>query len=301
MNNTPQQLHIPVLLQDVLTLLNPEPYQSYLDLTAGYGGHARQVIAKIQDASLAILCDRDDYAIEHLTDLAEQGASLIHSDYLSASRQLLDDGRGFDMILLDLGVSSPQLDQGGRGFSFIHDGPLDMRMDRRQSLTAAEVINKYPERQLIDILEKYGEIPNREAAFIARSIVIRRKKQRFSDTADLAEVVRLSVGEFDHGKYHKVHPATRAFQALRIEVNDELGQLKKTLPLLPKLMNRGGRLAIISFHSLEDRMVKDFFRDNSDGLDAVFRILTKKPIAGDINDVYNPRARSAKLRAVCKK
>lgn len=290
-----------MLLQDVLTLLNPEPHQSYLDLTAGYGGHARQVIAETDDASLATLCDRDDYAIAHLADLAGRGASLIHSDYLSASQQLLRSGQTFDMILLDLGVSSPQLDQGSRGFSFIHDGPLDMRMDRRQSLTAAEIVNKYPERQLIDILEKYGEIPNREAAFIARSITKRRKRASFADTADLAEVIRHSVGEFDHGRYHKVHPATRAFQALRIEVNDELGQLEKTLPLLPKLMNRGGRLAIISFHSLEDKIVKEFFRDNSNGLDAVFRILTKKPIAGDINDVYNPRARSAKLRAVCKK
>ena len=290
-----------MLLQDVLSLLNPETHQSYLDLTAGYGGHARQVIAKIGDAHLATLCDRDDYAIEHLADLAEQGATLIHSDYLSATRHLVDERRTFDMILLDLGVSSPQLDQGERGFSFAHDGPLDMRMDRRQSLTVADVINKYPERQLIEILERYGEIPNREAVFVARSIVIRRKKQRFDDTADLAEVIRRSVGEFDHGKYHKVHPATRAFQALRIEVNDELGQLGKTLPLLTKLLNKNGRLAIISFHSLEDRLVKDFFRDHADGLDADFHILTKKPIAGDINDVYNPRARSAKLRAVCKK
>lgn len=301
MNTTPQQLHIPVLLDDVLILLHPGANQRYLDLTAGYGGHARRVIARIGNANLATLCDRDDYAIEHLTDLAEQGATLIHSDYLSAARQLCDEDQTFDMILLDLGVSSPQLDRGDRGFSIIHDGPLDMRMDRRQSLTAADIVNKYSEREIIDIFEKYGEIPHHEAAFVARAIVIRRKRQPFQDTQDLAEVIRRRIGELDHGKYHKVHPATRAFQALRIEVNDELGQLRNTLPLLTKLLNRDGRLAIITFHSLEDKLVKDFFRDHADGLDADFRILTKKPIAGDINDVYNPRARSAKLRAVCKK
>lgn len=298
--NTPQQLHIPVLLGEVLKVLSPAAGQSYLDLTAGYGGHARQIIDRIGSADLATLCDRDDYAIDHLADLAEQGAHLIHSDYLSAARGLIDHEQAFDMILLDLGVSSPQLDQGGRGFSFVHDGPLDMRMDRRQPLTAAEIVNRYPERDIIRILESYGEIPAREAAHIARSIAIRRKRQAFAETADLAEVIRVSVGELDHGKYHKIHPATRAFQALRIEVNDELGQLGQTLPLLIKLLNRNGRLAIITFHSLEDRLVKNFMRDHADGLDADFRILTKKPIAGETDDVYNPRARSAKLRAVCK-
>lgn len=298
---TPQQLHIPVLLDDVLALLNPSEGEHYLDLTAGYGGHARRVIDRIGGAKYATLCDRDDYAIDHLTDLKEQGATLIHSDYLSAARRLRDENQTFDMILLDLGVSSPQLDQGDRGFSFTHDGPLDMRMDRDQPLTAAEIVNRYSEKEVIRIFIEYGEIPSRTAEKLARAIVIRRKRQPFTTTGDLAEVIRLKVGELDHGKYHKVHPATRAFQALRIAVNDELGQLRQVLPLLSELLNHGGRLAIITFHSLEDRIVKDFFRDQSDGLDATYTMLTKKPIAGDLNDVYNPRARSAKLRAVCKK
>ena len=301
MTEPPQQLHIPVLLDDVLALLKPGQGERYLDLTAGYGGHARQVIQRIGAAKLATLCDRDDYAIDHLTDLKDQGATLIHSDYLSATRQLLDDGQSFDMILLDLGVSSPQLDQGERGFSFMHDGPLDMRMDRSQSLTAAEIVNHYSEKEIIQILEDYGEISSATAAALARAIVIRRKRQLFVTTGDLAEVIRLKIGELDHGKYHKVHPATRAFQALRIAVNDELGQLSRVLPLLSGLLNRGGRLAIITFHSLEDRLVKNFFKDQSDGLDSPYSLLTKKPIAGNINDDYNPRARSAKLRAVCKK
>ena len=301
MTPPPQQLHIPVLLSDVLALLNPGNGERYLDLTAGYGGHARRIIDRIGGAKYATLCDRDDYAIDHLADLAEQGTTLIHQDYLSAARQLIDDEQTFDMILLDLGVSSPQLDQGDRGFSFSHDGPLDMRMDRRQTLTAADVVNRYSEDKLIDIFRNYGEINIGIARALARMIVLRRRKQRFDSTNDLAEAIRIKIGELDHGKYHKVHPATQAFQALRIEVNDELGQLQRTLPLLSRLLNHGGRLAIITFHSLEDRIVKDFLRDRSDGLDAPYTLLTKKPIAGNINDDFNPRARSAKLRAVCKK
>ena len=298
---TPQQLHIPVLLDDVLSLLDPQEGEKYLDLTAGYGGHARQVISRIGGAKYATLCDRDDYAISHLADLSNQGATLVHDEYLSAVRQLISDGRHFDMILLDLGVSSPQLDQGERGFSFLHDGPLDMRMNREQLLTAATIVNQYSERDIIRILEDYGEIPSSMARNLARAIVIRRKKQPCRTTNDLAEVIRIKVGELDHGKYHKVHPATKAFQALRIEVNDELGQLQQTLPMLAELLNQGGRLGVITFHSLEDRMVKDFLKDQSDGLDSPYTLLTKKPIAGNINDAYNPRARSAKLRVACKK
>ena len=300
MTNPPQQLHIPVLLDDVLALLKPVQGERYLDLTAGYGGHARQIIARIGGAQYATLCDRDDYALDHLTDLAEAGATLIHSDYLSAVRNLTEQGEHYDLILLDLGVSSPQLDQGERGFSFAHDGPLDMRMDRSQSLTAAEVVNRYSTAELTRIFEDYGEIPSRTANALARAITWRRRRQPFTSTSDLAEVIRLKVGELDHGKYHKVHPATRAFQALRIEVNDELGQLRQTLPLLSGLLNSGGRLAIITFHSLEDRIVKQFLYDQSDGMDAPYTLINKKPIAGT-NDVFNPRARSAKLRVACKK
>ena len=298
---TPQQLHIPVLLDDVLEILDPHLGERYLDLTAGYGGHARRIIRQIGSAELATLCDRDNYAIKHLTDLASQGATLIQSDYLTAVERLSRDGQTFDMILLDLGVSSPQLDQGDRGFSFLRDGPLDMRMDRNQKLTAADIVNHSSESDIISILENYGEISSAQARTLARTIVIRRKKQPFVTTADLAETVRLKIGELDHGRYHKTHPATKVFQALRIAVNDELEQLKRTLPLLNEILNHGGRLGIITFHSLEDRIVKEFLKDQSDGMDAPYSLLLKKPIAGNINDVFNPRARSAKLRAACKK
>lgn len=301
MNRTPpQNLHIPVLLSDVIALLNPAEGETYLDLTAGYGGHARKVIAAIGNAKLATLCDRDDYALEHLADLKEQGATLIHADYLSAVQQLAADGQKFDMILMDLGVSSPQLDQGERGFSFAKEGELDMRMDRRQHLTAAGVVNTYKQTQLVKIFEEYGEIKPRQARAIAEAIIRSRRRERFTTTEELAEVVRIAVGHTDHGKYHKTHPATQAFQAIRIEVNNELGQLSAVLPLLNQILNPDGRVAIITFHSLEDRIVKNFFKGHSGSLDAPYSLLTKKPIAGTKED-FNPRARSAKLRAVCKK
>lgn len=300
MNSTPQQLHIPVLLEDVLLTLDPQPGESYLDLTAGMGGHARQVIRRIGDAKLATLCDRDSFSISQLSDLKEQGATLIHSDYEQAVTDLKASGTRFDVILLDLGVSSPQLDQGERGFSFSHDGPLDMRMDDRQELTAATIVNTYPERELARIFSEYGEIGHHQSAELAREICYQRRRQRFTSTRDLAEVVRIEVGRLDHGKYHRVHPATQAFQALRIAVNDELGQLERTLPQLKEILNSGGRLAIITFHSLEDRIVKRYLKENSGSLDLPYTLITKKPIAGNVND-YNPRARSAKLRVACKK
>lgn len=301
MTITPQQLHIPVLLDAVLRTLAPKENERYLDLTAGYGGHARQIISHLGSANLATLCDRDDYAIDHLTDLQDQGANLIHQDFLGAAKQLIADKASFNIILLDLGVSSPQLDQGDRGFSFMHEGALDMRMNRNQDLTAADIVNRFSEKYIIDVLINYGEITTKQATAIARALVIRRKRQPFTTTTDLAEVVRRKIGELDGGRYHKTHPATKVFQALRIAVNDELGQLRQVLPLLPQLLSTGGRLGIITFHSLEDRIVKNYLRDQSDGFDAPFSLLFKKPILGVNNDVFNPRARSAKLRAALKK
>lgn len=298
---TPQQLHIPVLFDATLRLLSPKVGERYLDLTAGYGGHARGIIKRIGDAKLATLCDRDQFALSHLDDLKNQGAQLIHSDYLSAVKDLLGQGAGFDMVLLDIGVSSVQLDMASRGFSFNKPGELDMRMDRSADFSAKDLIREYSEKSLINLFINYGEMSPKISAKIARAIVIRRKQQAFLRTDDLAEVIRRTIGELDHGKYHKVHPATKAFQAIRIEVNDELNQLKEVLPLTVSILNSGGRLAVISFHSLEDRIVKTFMKDSSGGIDGSLNILTKKPIRGDIDDVYNPRARSAKLRVAIKK
>lgn len=287
--------HVPVLLEAVLAQLNPAKGETYLDLTAGYGGHARQILEKTGNYKESVLVDRDDYAIEHLSEFGSLGTRLMHTDFVSAARQLHEEGRAFDLILVDLGVSSPQLDQGERGFSFTNSGPLDMRMDRRQSQTASDLINTATIRQLETIIHEYGEESIGQARHITELII---KNRPFRATEELAELIKQN----HRGKWMKIHPATRTFQALRIAVNDELGQIKEVLPLLPNLLNRGGRVAVISFHSLEDRLVKRYFKDQfEEGIEAILAPVTKKPISGATEDVHNPRARSAKLRVAVKK
>lgn len=289
----PQQLHLPVLLNATLDVLAPKKGDSYLDLTAGYGGHAREITGRIGAASNATLVDRDDFAIQHLQDLAEKGARIIQSDFASAARVLANNGEQFDVILIDLGVSSPQLDNQDRGFSFSRSGPLDMRMDRSQPETAADFVNNASEERLASVIRDYGEEPKARA--VAREITQARP---FHTTEELAEVVKKAY----RGHWTRVHPATRTFQAIRIALNDELGQIERTLPLLPKLLRPGGRVGIISFHSLEDRLVKRFFKEQAEsGYEAELNLLTKHPISGATEDVHNPRARSAKLRAAVKK
>ena len=294
MNTTPQQLHQPVLLEHTLDLLSPKKGELYLDLTAGYGGHARAVIDAIGDAHLATLVDRDDFAIQNLEALQEAGARVLKKDYAAAAAELKGAGESFDMILIDLGVSSPQLDIAERGFSFMQDGPLDMRMDQQEGVTAADICNKASEDELVRFIRDYGEEP--KAYKIARAIMHNRP---FTTTLQLADVI---LNDVFHGRRGKTHPATRTFQALRIAVNQELQQLGATLELLPDLLTPGGRVAIISFHSLEDRMVKRYFKQEHDaGYEARLQVLTKQPISGATEDVHNPRSRSAKLRAAVKK
>ena len=287
--------HVPVLLDATLRALDPKDGEKYLDLTAGYGGHASEVLKTTKNYTESVLVDRDDYAIAHLSGLAEKGARLLHTDFLTASQQLVEAGEQFSLILVDLGVSSPQLDQGERGFSFNKNGPLDMRMDRRQATSAADLVNTSSADTLTDIIHRYGEEPYMTAKRIAELIVANRP---FETTGPLAEL----IAENHRGKRKKIHPATRTFQALRIAVNDELGQIEALLPLLPKLLQSGGRVGIISFHSLEDRLVKRFFKEQeASGFEAELLPSTKKPIAGDTEDVHNPRSRSAKLRVAVKK
>lgn len=282
--------HVPVLLGPTLDLLAPQAGDSYLDLTAGYGGHARAVLEMTKSPGSMVLVDRDQEAIKQLADLGRQGAEIIHSDYLSALERLKADKRQFDLILADLGISSPHIDTAERGFSFNHDGPLDMRMDRRQSLTADMVVNQWSEEQLADVIAGYGEQPG--ASRIARAIV---RARPIATTGQLAKAVASAVP-----KKGQRHPATRTFQAIRIAVNDELNQLKSALPLIVDLLSEGGRAAIISFHSLEDRLVKRDFKEESDsGYESRLKLLNKKAVRGD-QDVNNPRAHSARLRAVCK-
>lgn len=283
-----QKNHIPVLMDEVLETLQPKKGESYLDLTAGYGGHASKILSLTR--AEAVLVDRDPSAVEELQiNFKDENIIIMHSDFLEASKKLVADGQSFDLILADLGVSSPHLDIRARGFSIKNDGPLDMRMDQQQELTAAVVVNTYTEQELIQILREYGEEP--KAKRIASLIVEHRP---FDTTHHLANIVAKAWPG-----YSRVHPATRSFQAIRIAVNDELGQLKQSLPLWLKLLNPGGRLCVISFHSLEDAVVKRFFKDHGgDRYDAELDILTNRPLSASENElVFNPRARSARLRA----
>jgi 16S rRNA (cytosine1402-N4)-methyltransferase len=292
MKQTPQQPHIPVLLERVVLFLAPAKGENYLDLTAGYGGHAREVIARTGAPEKAILVDRDINAVAALHD-EFSSSKILHSDFLSAARQLIKDGKKFDVILADLGVSSPQLDKSERGFSFLKSGPLDMRMNEQQELTAAQLIRGKSEQELADIIARYGEEKPKLANRIARAL----KKNQPTTTEQAANI----VADVYPGGYHKKHPATRTFQALRIAVNDELTQVEETLKLLPKLLMDGGRVGIISFHSLEDRLVKNYFKEQAEaGYEAELRLLTKKPLSGLEFDKTNPRARSGKLRVASK-
>ncbi len=274
--------HQPVLLNQVIELLEPQPGDSYLDATAGFGGHAAAILEKTSGKS--VLVDRDPTAVEHLEAQFGDRASIYQASFVQAAKQLLDVGEQFDLILLDVGVSSPQFDSPERGFSFSGNGPLDMRMDPTQTLSAAEIVNKYSEYDLKRIIGEYGE--EHKAGRVARAIASQRP---FNGTQELADAVRKAVGYSG-----KIDSATRTFQAIRIEVNGELEQLRSGLPLMIDLLAEGGRIAVISFHSLEDRIVKQAFKEAND-----LEILTKKPLSGRDFD-NNPRARSAKLRAAKK-
>ena len=285
-----EKLHIPVLLSEVLATLEPHPGDKYLDLTAGYGGHASKILDVTQNYKDSCLVDRDEFAISYLKTKFPSETEIKHENFYSAMLQLIECGKTYDIVLADFGVSSPQLDREERGFSFRYDAPLDMRMDRRQELTADTVVNKYSERDLADIFIKYGEESPGRAVMLARIIAHHRP---IKSTMELAELIRVRW----HG-YSKTHPATKIFQAIRVEVNDELGEIGNALPLLPKLLNKGGRVGIITFHSLEDRLVKDYFKEMaSHGEESELTIITKKPIVADTHElVINPRARSSKLR-----
>ncbi|MEO7904185.1 MAG: 16S rRNA (cytosine(1402)-N(4))-methyltransferase RsmH [Candidatus Saccharimonadales bacterium] len=291
----PPHLHVPVLLEATIDTLQPVKGENYLDLTAGYGGHARRFFSITENYDDSTLVDRDSFAIAELAEFSERGVQLLHTDFVSAVKGLIEQGRTYSIVLVDLGVSSPQLDKSERGFSFTHNGPLDMRMDDRQSLTAETLVNKASMNELIHIIRTYGEETLGFARRIAETIRLHRP---IKTTGQLAELIK----DVHIGKWQKIHPATRTFQALRIAVNQELRQVEELLPLIPRLLKRGGRIGIISFHSLEDRLVKQYFNEQKNaGYEAELQLLTKKPLSGDIYDVHNPRSRSAKLRAAVKK
>ncbi|MFO0955041.1 MAG: 16S rRNA (cytosine(1402)-N(4))-methyltransferase RsmH [Candidatus Saccharibacteria bacterium] len=298
-----QKQHIPVLGDEVLSVLHPARGEKYLDLTAGFGGHADSVIKLIGLAGQAWLFDRDAQAIAALHERfsGQDNVKIVRENFAQI------DWRGMpqaDMILLDLGVSSAQLDQVDRGFTFREDASLDMRMDDRQTTTAADLVNTLEEAQLADIIFRYGE--ERRSRMIARKIVAIRTELPIMTTQQLAEIVRSVVPS------GRIDGATKTFQALRIAVNGELDALEAVLPEAINQLAPGGRLAVISFHSLEDRIVKHFMRDKTQPVwdtitgqplqESLFTLVTKKPLMAATEEIaYNPRARSAKLRAVEKK
>ncbi|WP_448587762.1 16S rRNA (cytosine(1402)-N(4))-methyltransferase RsmH [Thermocrinis sp.] len=282
-------MHKPVLLEEAVELLLGSGGKVFVDCTVGLGGHAKRILEKNSQAFL-IGIDRDPFALElakeNLRDF-EGRFSLYKANYSDFDLVLKEEGVDLvDGFLFDLGVSMYQL-KSPRGFSFQRDEPLDMRMDPEEKLTAYEVVNKYPEKELERIIREYGE--ERKARAIAKAIVLRRSRKPIETTKELADLVASVVKR--HGR---LHPATKTFQAIRIEVNKELDHLKKALWKTPGYLRSGGRLVVISFHSLEDRIVKTFFREHAHQL----KILTKKPITPKKEEVMqNPASRSAKLRA----
>ena len=285
--------HFSVLLNESVSLLTEKGGEIFVDATVGLGGHAYEILKRNPKAYL-IGIDRDPFALEKAKERLKEFEgrfSLYQADYSDIDQVLnLEKIEAVDGILMDLGVSMLQLKTPSRGFSFREEAPLDMRMDPEQKKTAYDVVNRYKEKELVRILKEYGE--ERFAPRIARAIVQYRKIKPIETTKELALIVEKAVPK---GFYKKIHPATKTFQAIRIEVNRELDSLKEALIKVPKLLNRGGRVAVISFHSLEDRIVKHTFRHfEKEGL---LKVITKKPITPKEEEIKrNPPSRSAKLR-----
>jgi len=287
--------HVPVLLDEVRSLLQPERGGTFVDCTLGLGGHSRMLLEGGATRLIGIDRDTDAIAIAKAT-LADFGdrVTFVHADYREVVEVL--DAQGVTEVaglLADFGVSSLQLDADGRGFSFKRDEPLDMRMDRSRGETAADLIDRVDETELADVIYRFGE--ERRSRQVARAIVMARGQSPITTTGRLAEIVRRGVAARG---WQRIDPATRTFQALRIWVNRELDELDSFIGRAASRLQADGRLALISFHSLEDRVVKHTLRDLARGDDAVIKVLTKHPvIAGDAEAAVNPRARSAKLRA----
>jgi len=305
--------HVPVLAEEVRELLAVRPGDTVVDATFGAGGHSALLAADLGGEGKLVAIDRDPSVRTYFDQLKARTPvqlRLLRGDFSLVLGQLAANDVGADAILLDLGVSSMQLDRPERGFSYATDAPLDMRMDTSAELSARELVNGAEERELAQIFRRYGE--ERYATQIARALVRRRADRPFERTGDLVEVVKQAIPT--PARFGDGHPAKRVFQALRIAVNDELGALEAALPAAVRMLRPGGRLAVISFHSLEDRIVKRFFREGARGCtcppdfpvcacgkEPVLRELTRKPVRPSAREVeLNPRSASAKLRVAMK-
>jgi 16S rRNA (cytosine1402-N4)-methyltransferase len=302
--------HVPVLAGELIDALDPQPGEVAVDCTFGAGGHARLVANRIGPTGLLVCIDRDPAAEERFDELAAEvpcQTRFLRMDYADALPVLVDEGVAADMVYLDLGVSSMQIDAWERGFSYSYDAPLDMRMDPTQDLDARAVVNEWDERRLAGAFQRYGE--ERFARQIARAIVKRRERAPFETTGELAETIKSAVPA--PARFGGGHPAKRVFQAIRIVVNDELGSLERALPAAWEVLRPGGRMAALSFHSLEDRRVKRFFADRARGCicppdlpvcacgrTPEAEILTRRAVVPSTTEIAdNPRAGSGKLRA----
>jgi 16S rRNA (cytosine1402-N4)-methyltransferase len=305
--------HIPVLAGELIELVDPRPGETAVDCTVGGGGHARLIADRLGPAGTLIGVDRDPLAEERFAALAAEvqcETRFIRADFVTALDELRRERLTADLVYLDLGMSSMQVDTWERGFSYAYDAPLDMRMDPAQAVTAAEIVNTWDERRLARLLREYGE--ERYASQIARAIGRVRRRQEFASTQQLVDAIKTAVpvpAQFAGG-----HPAKRTFQALRIAVNDELVQLEEALPIAWDLLGTGGRLAAISFHSLEDRLVKRFLTARARGCvcppelpicvcgrQPEAELLTRRAVAPTPGEVAaNPRSKSAHLRAARK-
>ena len=286
--------HVPVLAAEVLAALKPAPGKTLVDGTLGGGGHARLLAEAVAPDGRLLALDRDPAAIQRSAALlSDLPVDCLHANYADLPEILADiDIASVDGILLDLGLSSDQLADEGRGFSFHSSGPLDLRFDPTRGEPAWRLVERLSEGHLADVLFELGE--ERYSRRIARQIVARRKATPLRSAAELADVIRRAV---PRSRHDRIDPATRSFQALRIAVNEELKWVKVALKRLPDCLTAGGRLAIISFHSLEDRLVKEAFRD-----DERLEVVTRRPIrASETETINNPRARSAKLRVATRK
>jgi len=305
--------HKPVLLQEVVAFLNPQPGQVLVDCTLGGGGHSRELLGRILPGGLLIGLDQDMEAVkaarEVLKPLGEDNFIILNTNFVNLNKALQEISvKKVDGILFDLGVSSYQLDQAGRGFSYRQDAPLDMRMDRTAGLTAYDLVNSLSADELARIIRDYGE--ERWAKRIARFIVKERESGPLETTGRMVEVIKKAIPSA--ARQEGPHPAKRTFQALRIAVNRELEILEASLEQGIELLKDGGRLAVITFHSLEDRIAKNVFQKNARGCTCpkdlpvcvctrkpLVKIVTTKPVlAGEVELADNPRSRSAKLRVV---
>ena len=305
--------HVPVLAGEVRELLAVRPGQTIVDATFGAGGHARLLAAELEGKGRVIAIDRDATVrpyFERFEREAGVQARLLRGDFGVVLTQLADNDVEADAVLLDLGVSSMQIDRPERGFSYAVDAPLDMRMDPSAALTAQEVVNEWDERELATIFRRYGE--ERFARQIAQAIVRRRAERPFERTGDLVEVIKAAIPA--PRRFGDGHPAKRVFQALRIAVNDELGALERALPAAVAMLRPGGRVAVISFHSLEDRIVKRFFAAQARGCvcppdvpicvcgrEPMLRLVSRKAVRPSPHEIAdNPRSASARLRVAQK-